>query len=242
MVYSRVSRTDVSSFIKYEDVSNVELPDHSGISTYLDQIDFPSGSVRPDDEYENHLPLCRLDKELTETPVELVARKLYDLLSDEFTGTDTWTVSSVQLPLSELIDNVDQHSRCHNGAVLVQQYPNKDLLDICVADDGVSIPGNFADYGERFSSDSRALQKAVVEGYSTKNNGRERGHGLPTTTRVVCDGLDGEILLVSGDGALYRDGQEGDWKTADAFSWPGTVFVGRLYPPGEGFDVRSHIR
>lgn len=218
-----------------------DFPEKPGIQAYLDQIGFPDGAVSPTKQYQNHLPLCRLNTNTDTDAVEIVGSKMSDLLANQFADAPSGTITAVQYPMHELIDNVDYHSRCDNGSLLIQNYPNKSYLDICVADDGVSIPGSYDDFDIEFESDVDALLKAT-NGVSTKpNTGHERGYGLRTTTELICDGLDGEVLLASRDGFIHRKG-DGDFSTAsEEIHWPGTVFVARLEMPDESFPWKRYV-
>lgn len=139
-------------------------------------------------------------------------------------------------PVSEIIDNVSEHSNCDVGFVMVQNYPNKECIDLCISDNGISIPGNYEDYGIDFTADADAVQKAL-QGLSTKGEGR--GYGLRTTSNLVCEGLGGFVLLSSREGTVYR--QQDRVSTFSSDLWDGTTFIARLYPPSAGFDLYEYL-
>lgn len=208
--------------------------------TYLTQIGFPSGSSDPAEDYRNHLPLCKLNTSSGADAVEKVDSKMGELLATALGDEFRSNLSGVRYPMGELVDNVDQHSHCDNGALLVQNYPNKPFLDLCVADDGVGIPGSYDRYGVEYDDDEDALRQAT-RGTSTKEDrGYERGFGLETTTRMVCDGQDGRVLIASGDAVLY--GQHGSLRSVHTETkWPGTVLVARMREPNQSFNYIEYI-
>jgi hypothetical protein len=146
------------------------------------------------------------------------------------------------LPIGELLDNVDQHSRCDYGFATVQYYPKKDRLDFCIVDDGITIPGNYEEYEIDFETDLGAVKQALTKGLSTKTEddpmGRSRGTGLRTTANIICDGLSGELLVSSRRGTIHkRDGIN----EIDHCYWDGTVIFGRLNVPKSNFDYTQYI-
>lgn len=222
---------------------DIHLPTHQGIRTYLEQIEFPNGSVDPVETHGNHLPLCHINTDANATTIEQIGNKMSDLLSRQFSGLSSDTITWIQYPISELIDNVDYHSRCDHGSLLVQNYPNKPYLDLCVADDGISIPGSYEEFGLEFSDDEDAIKKALIESISTKpDSGYNRGYGLRTTSNMICDGLHGDVILSSGNATLCRHGGESPLSILSSFEWPGTVFIARLSAPTEEFDWTQYIR
>lgn len=214
------------------------LPEDKG--RYLSQINFPMGSSNPTESHENDLPLCRLNTQSGPASVERVESKIVELLQLALADSIEGGISAIRYPVNELIDNVDQHSRCANGALLVQNYPHKPFVEICVADDGIGILGSYEESGESVDADEEALRMAL-NGVSTKSDGVDRGYGIRTTTEMVCDGLEGEILFASGDTAVHKRGDE----SAEAFQlpteWPGTVFVARPKRPDESFNYIDYV-
>lgn len=211
------------------------------IRPYIQQIGFPDGYVRPSSSYENALPLCLLNTESDEDAIEIVGSKIYELLRAHLPDQPMGVLSGIQYTIAEIIDNVDQHSRCQHGTLLVQHYPQKDALDICVADDGISIPGAYDEFGVGYSDTVDALRKAL-RGISTKPDaGHERGYGLRTSTKMVCEGLHGSVLLSSKGATLYKDGADEPTVAMTDQQWPGTVFAARLNLPDEEFDWAQYV-
>src|SRR3972149_10057006 len=73
-------------------------------------------------------------------------------------------------------------------------------MDISIVDNGISIPQSFQNAGYRFE-DWEAIYNAAM-GISTKKDQQGRGWGLKNSLKLLTDGLTGECLIVSRNGAL----------------------------------------
>lgn len=222
---------------------DVRWPSDRRIQRYLRQIRFPEGTATPTREYDNNLPLCSMNTDRDADVVELVGSKIRELIKDQFPElADDGGIMWINYPIIEVIDNVDYHSDCEFGALLVQNYPRKPFLDLCIADNGVSIPGNFERYGIDFKSDEAAVRRAMEEGLSTRTDtGHKRGFGLRTTVEMVCDGLNGELFLSSRQATLGRGRSGGPTRYELEHEWNGTVFIARLNQPDGEFNYLDYI-
>lgn len=109
--------------------------------------------------------------------------------------------------IGELIDNIYQHSEFINASVMAQKYEKKGIAEIAILDDGISIPNCFEKNKIPFEDDSKAIQKAI-NGFSTKS--KERGYGLNSSINLYVNGLKGKLLIVSRNGAIYKEHDEND--------------------------------
>jgi hypothetical protein len=209
----------------------IELPHHTGTVAWFNQIDFPEGSVSPDDQ-TNHLPLCRIPSRSGRSPIDFAGDRIRELLKRQL----DLPINPVFYTIVEIINNVEEHSNCDNGYLMVQNYPKKERVDICIVDDGISIPGSYERHEIDFSDDLDAVHKAMEEGISTKSD--NRGYGLRTTTNLVCDGLKGEVILSSRDG-FYSRGKNRE--ESREYHWDGTVFIAQIHPPDPGFHYTNYI-
>lgn len=221
----------------------IDWPRSRGIRSYLQQIDFPAGTGDPSSQYRNHLPLCSMNTDRDEDVVEVVGSKIRDLIQEQLSDAVSESgIMWINYPLVEIVDNVDYHSDCEYGALLVQNYPKKPFLDICIADDGVSIPGNFERYGIDFKSDAEAVRRAMEEGLSTRQDtGFERGFGLRTTVEMICDGLNGQSFLASRGTMIAREKDRGPYEIERPTEWNGTVFMARLNRPNPEFNYMDYL-
>lgn len=110
--------------------------------------------------------------------------------------------NAFKLVLSELTDNIYQHSRFGKSFMMCQAYKKKGYVELSFIDNGVSIPKNFEEHDIVFGADSRAISLAV-DGQSTKDP-VERGTGLGSSLRIYCEGGGAEAMIVSRNGAYYR--------------------------------------
>jgi hypothetical protein len=109
--------------------------------------------------------------------------------------------------LSELTDNIVDHSQHQDGWISFQYYPTEGFMDICLADSGIGILGSYKNYvGEKDYSSIKTHLDAVesmVKGGSTKSN-KERGFGVHTSREMLIDGLKGIFLFLSGNALLIN--------------------------------------
>lgn len=95
--------------------------------------------------------------------------------------------AAVSYLISEITDNIIEHSGKDRGWLMVQYYPSSEYLDICIIDTGKTILGSYRDYGIiGAENDSQALDLALA-GISTKS--QQRGTGLRTSKAISLLGL-----------------------------------------------------
>lgn len=110
---------------------------------------------------------------------------------------------------NELINNIYNHTPMEKGLAnygytYSQLYPFERKLDICVLDDGLSIPGKFEKNNIHFEDDCDAICKAINGMTTAKDKDFEsRGNGLWSTIKLVVEGNGGNVLLVSRNGCLH---------------------------------------
>lgn len=113
---------------------------------------------------------------------------------------------------NELITNIYDHTPfeegyTNQGYTYAQEYPNKKELDVCIMDNGLSIPGKFEMCGIDFKDDCDAISQAINQISTAKDDvvslRYERGSGLYTTLRLVIEGNGGSALIVSRNGCLH---------------------------------------
>lgn len=154
--------------------------------------------------------------------------------------------SGLSYLLSEIVDNIVEHSDSSYGYIFAQYYKNKKdkFIDICIVDEGISILGSYLkNKKDNISSDIDAIQKASI-GVSTKNrpDAENRGYGIVTSRKMLVDGLKGQFFLFSG-GAFYRYHHNGSKvlenyvDLPDGIKWDGTIVLLRVpYCENEDFN------
>ncbi|MBI3033248.1 sensor histidine kinase [Candidatus Woesearchaeota archaeon] len=140
--------------------------------------------------------------------------------------------------VSELVDNIYQHSEFHNALVMAQRYDKKGFVEICFFDDGITIPGSFQKAGLIFN-DHEAIVRAV-NGLSTKS--KDRGYGLSTNLDIFTKGMNGEVLIVSRAGALYiGKNLEKLYILKQIYTLEGTLISIRIPLPAPKVDLYEHL-
>lgn len=106
--------------------------------------------------------------------------------------------------LTEMINNVIDHSEYSNAYTYVQRYPRLGSMDISFYDDGISIPSSYENCGYDFNDDCDAINKAI-NGVSTKEgiDDEPRGFGINTSAQLVIRGNKGSILIASRGGVCF---------------------------------------
>ena len=93
---------------------------------------------------------------------------------------------------TELTNNIYNHTPfeeelASHGYTYAQEYPFKKILDLCVMDDGLGIPGRFQKSGIEFEDDCHAIELAISNHSTASEDRVERGNGLWSTLRLVVE-------------------------------------------------------
>ena len=153
-------------------------------------------------------------------------------------GKDYGGINAFNFLIDELIDNIYTHSDFSVASVMAQRYEKKGFVEISIFDDGISIPGCFEKHGI-ILDDCTAVIKAV-NGLSTKS--KTRGFGLNSTTNIYVNGLSGELLLVSRNGALYKNQKEEKlFNLTSGYDLSGTLISIRVPYPVPEVDIHAYI-
>lgn len=178
--------------------------DKGGISTEeLGDIEEYLGSYRD----KSYIPIMRfpLLGERSRAQVTSVGSAVANLLRSRLDLSGR-IFTGVNYLISEILDNVIEHSFSHGGGIICQDYARKGYMDICIFDNGVTIPGSYrrAKLLDDRSTDAQALQTTINRRLSTKNTAGSvnRGFGISSSRQMLVHGLQGEFLIFSGS-ALY---------------------------------------
>lgn len=109
--------------------------------------------------------------------------------------------NGMNLLFYELLTNIYKHSKCNNAYILCQRYPNINLADVCIIDDGISIPGSLEEHDLYCSNDSESIFKAINGASSDKEGHGLHGRGLNTIATITSFGFGEEMLISSRNGA-----------------------------------------
>lgn len=220
---------------KINEISNLNkgkvftrLPSNPDVLSYLQRIGFPLGKKGIGNTF---LPLIHF----SESPEER-CKNLFKFI--ETTFPDSLKGDCINYLLSELVDNIDQHSEYTHSSVMAQFFPKKNIVDIGVIDNGISIPSLFEKNNIFFNKDTDALSDAL-KGVSTKPEGY-RGFGLSSTNKITTEGLGGKYYIISRKGFLISE--KGERKVYILPSpYKGTIVYLRFSAPKQELNIYTYI-
>lgn len=225
--------------------STHSIGNSSEIKSYLDVIEFPNGvnsvsefSAQTQKE-KNYIPISILhrekpvERERLESLFENMVYKTIDKSGVEGIG------NVIYYPISELVANIFDHSKDDKGFVFGQFYQKLNFLDICIVDRGRGLATAYKQEKNLDLSDEAAIIEAV-KGNSTKPD-KERGYGVRTSKRVVCEALGGEFIIVSGSNALVSSGKRERIVSLPGFSWQGVIIAYRIPAPKHPIDISPYL-
>jgi len=190
------------------------------VQEYLSKIGFPLGS---EEEGDTFIPISHFqDNPSKKNQVEEEALTLFEKISSKI--PPIFGRNSIPHILSELSDNIDQHSEFTFASLMAQFYPKKEYLDLVVLDNGVSIPFLFEKNNIKFDKDSGAIMKAVSGEISTKKEEIMRGFGLKSCKRLSLEGFKGELHIISRKGAILFESN----KTPKVYNFDNETLEGTL--------------
>ncbi|MDD5430905.1 MAG: hypothetical protein PHP03_01645 [Candidatus Pacebacteria bacterium] len=222
--------------------SKITINDNSKIKSYLDTIIFPDGTGsiselrRQVQKYKNYTPISILMRE------NLVGRKnLENIFIDMiFKIADKANAKSViGYPITELVSNIFEHSKKDKGFVFGQLYEKKELLDICIVDRGRGLATAYLQEKGLKLSDEEAIGE-VMKGNSTKPD-KDRGYGVWTSKKVVCEALGGEFVILSGSTALIATKEKEKLISLPNFYWQGVIVAYRIPIPKAPIDISLYV-
>ena len=110
-----------------------------------------------------------------------------------------------QVCVSEIFNNIKDHSTRSSGVIFCQHFPRKELVNIAVTDFRVGIPAKVREIHPRLD-DNRAILKSTEEGFTTKTTPGYAGAGLDylINTVVVVNGGRVHIYSLFGHVSFSR--------------------------------------
>ncbi|MEK7064937.1 MAG: hypothetical protein AAB963_00660, partial [Patescibacteria group bacterium] len=208
-----------------------------------DVIGFPSGidSVSVFQQqvqaHKSYIPIGVLKEEKgadRERLESLFSTMIYNVL-----GSVSGAKNAVYYPITELVTNIFDHSKQNKGFIFGQFYPKKNYLDICIVDCGRGLAKTYEEEKGLKLSDSDSIVE-VLRGHSTKQS-VERGYGVHTSKKVVCECLGGEFVLLSGSSALMASGKKQKIVDLPGFYWQGVIIAYRIPKPSGPIDISQYL-
>lgn len=233
-------------------ISCIKIPKY--LSNYFDLIHFNDILELADkkNKLENILnpyanktytPICKFSLE-DEKAIDIIQSVLQKIIKCQ-----TKYESKINTPLSymlgEIICNISQHSKGEYGYIYSQYSKSDKCINICIADDGITIYGSYVKsrkYLDKIEANEAKALELANNGYSTKDV-PERGFGLPTTRNMLVAGLKGAFFELSG-GAFYRyEGNRENYVILPkTIFWNGTIILMKIpVNAPKNFDYHKYL-
>jgi len=222
---------------------SVASNENNATRSYVSTIKFPDGVNNVSDleaeaqRAKTYVPISVLQREAGTERERL--ESLFSQMIYKVVGATAGARNAIYYPISELVTNIFEHSKEDKGYIFGQYYPNKEYLDMCIVDTGKGLTATYADEKDLKISDDEAIAQ-VMNGHSTKKD-KERGYGVRTSKRVVCEALGGSFMLISGSSALIADNKEEKVVKLGDFSWKGVIIAYRIMKPQNTIDISPYL-
>jgi len=170
------------------------------VTLHMKKLGFPLGS---DVDGGSYVPITHVLKDSSDR--KKLGREISNLLNKIIKKIPS-NINGVSYVLSELSDNIEDHSEYSCASIMAQYFPRKKEVEIIIFDDGLTIPGVFSKNKVKFSSDSDSVEKALSGKVSTPKIGKQergRGYGLRTCRSLSIEDFKGEIYVFSRKGGCY---------------------------------------
>lgn len=152
-------------------------------------------------------------------------------------------LNGIKYIIGEMVDNITEHSESERGYIFAQSYPQKGYIDLCIADEGITLFGSFNKAGIEIINDVEAMQ-AANKGVSSKNlpEAENRGYGIYTSKKMLIKGLNGQYMMMSGSALyLYGSTTERIIELPGGLRWNGTVIALRLPYQNKDFQYTLYF-
>lgn len=187
---------------------------------------------------KSFIPISFLSKS-TDIRDRALLESCFEELIYKTVGEISGSKNALFYPLTELIANIFQHSKRDEGWLFGQIYPKKKFLDLCIIDRGRGLKKAYKEELNIDITDAKAIEEAM-RGVSIKPD-HERGYGIRTSKKLVCEGMEGSFMLLSGRAALLAESKDQNLVNMDNFNWKGVIITYRIpFPSGE-IDITPYI-
>jgi len=220
-------------FLRENSDINYTPPDNQSVAEYISLM--VKGCNLPSKATCSYLPLIELPKD--EKDAGRILKGIYDIHNG---GKEYGGEQAFKYLINELTDNIYQHSEFQQAFIMAQRYKQHKFVEICFYDNGITINGSFKKNGLIIEEDYGAIAEAI-NGLSTKNQ-TERGFGLGSNFKIFTQGLNGEILIVSGSGAIYVNKQQRKaYKFQESNILMGTMISVKVPFPAKEIDIYDYL-
>lgn len=196
--YDFIAPPTLLPLIQYMELNNITkyIP-HKQTKHYLNRV------FGKETSYKTTIPLRKLKKfqgnyfQITDE-IELYLSNLTDEIVNLIKSSVD--IQSFNLLFYEMLNNIYKHSKFNNASILCQKYPKVNTIDICIIDDGITIPGSFEESNINVINDSEAIFEAINGKTTDKEKYALHGRGLNTSASITTLGYGGEMLIASRNG------------------------------------------
>jgi hypothetical protein len=225
----------ISAYI-HETKSEYLTSQRSDINSYLNTVRFPGGvnSVAEFQKFLSYIPVTSLEKSKQVENREKLESCFSTMLYKTINGV-AGSQDAIYYPITELVGNIFEHSKKDRGWVFTQIYPNKKFLDLCIVDTGRGLRNCYKEERNIILNDKEAVKEAVG-GRSTKLD-KDRGFGIYSSKRVICEGLGGSFIILSGNAALISEKNREKLMEMPSFNWQGVIISYRIPFPKQAIDI-----
>ena len=216
-----------------------------GSTSYLDAISYPKAKTLEEIKHlttiKTYIPLISDLPEKENLENSSVADKMLKLITSVVT-LPVQVKSGIRYMIQEIVDNVTEHSMASRFYLLAQAYPNKKFIDICLADNGISLRRSYNKAGMNVKSDLQAM-KMMASAISSKDrpDNESRGYGLFTSRKMTTEGLDGEFVIISGKAAYAKIKNKEYFLDLPFCNTKGTAVALRLKYDNPNFNMYNYL-
>lgn len=229
----------------------------ANIPSYLSATGFPFGEdVSSYTRHgANHIPITRADLDgLDFNEREEKLRNLSDIYNSllresiitdyEFLELIGQDVSA--LLISEMIDNINEHSSASNSLIFAQHWQATNSCEICLSDNGIGMYQSLLDANRNVNSDMDALTQVITDCLSAKDEygSIKRGTGIRNAINLLSNNkLNGYFCVISGNAGYYVDNQgRSRFLDLQKLNWNGTIVNMGFTKPQKKMDIYEFIR
>ena len=195
-----------------------------GVKVFFSRYDRPGYAIKFLDDslfFEQHLGRklhANSSPRATTMPLQRVENeKSHAWLRSDFIpwlshciGMNAASLYTVQVSLSEIFNNIQDHADLNVGSIFIQHFPNKKIVNISIADFGCGIPHTVRTTLPELLDDSEAIKQAVQEGFTSRSTPRNRGAGLDYLLQTAVAHNGGTVSIFSLEGyVVFTRGDEG---------------------------------
>ncbi len=162
-----------------------------------------------------------------------VLSMVYTLLRDNC-SLPVNVYSAVIYLISEMTDNIVDHSGQSRGWISANYNSRDKYLEICLVDCGHGLLRTYLNNGVEIETHTEAINKALL-GLSTKAD-KERGFGIHTSNNMTVKGLKGVFAMFTGNSLLINN------KIVELpVNWRGTIVALRIPVKAWNFKVIEYV-